>query len=76
MPSPILTQLPSPPPGKTGWPWTEETHLAQSSILEKDWPRITIVTPSFNQARYLGRNYSRGFAAGLSQLGIHHNRWW
>jgi len=48
----ILRQLPNPPLDKSGWPWTEET---SSSVYEKlsSWPKISIVTPSFNQARFI-----------------------
>jgi glycosyltransferase involved in cell wall biosynthesis len=39
---------------KTGWPWTEES---QSLTVEKsdgsEWPKITIVTPSFNQGLFI-----------------------
>ena len=45
---PNLTDLPPPPPGRTGWPWTEETP-PQSGTL----PRISIVTPSYNQGQFL-----------------------
>jgi hypothetical protein len=51
---PCLQQLPPPPPGRAGWPWTE----ASASLPERmpdgrSWPRISVVTPSFNQARFL-----------------------
>jgi glycosyltransferase involved in cell wall biosynthesis len=51
---PSLRDLPSPPSGKTGWPWTEES----SALLEhrpevQSWPRITVVTPSFNQGHFI-----------------------
>jgi len=39
---------------KKGWPWTEESQ--QVSIKKSDgseWPGITIVTPSFNQGRFI-----------------------
>ncbi len=51
-PSGLLSHLPPPPAGKTGWPWTEETAPAVYGE-QKDWPKISIVTPSFNQAGYL-----------------------
>jgi glycosyltransferase involved in cell wall biosynthesis len=51
-PSGLLSHLPPPPAGKTGWPWTEETAPAVYNE-QKDWLKISIVTPSFNQAGYL-----------------------
>jgi glycosyltransferase involved in cell wall biosynthesis len=47
-----MGELPAALPGKTGWPWTEETDPA---VYEGRplWPRISIVTPSFNQAQFL-----------------------
>ena len=35
-----------------GWPWTEETDPAIYAG-RNDWPQISIVTPSFNQAQFL-----------------------
>lgn len=51
MRSPRLADLPPPPPGRTGWPWTRETEtgVVQSPAL----PSIGIVTPSCNQVDYL-----------------------
>jgi hypothetical protein len=48
----LLGQLPPPPPGRTGWPWTVET--PPSVYADRtDWPRISIVTPSYGQADYV-----------------------
>jgi GT2 family glycosyltransferase len=49
MPIPTLADLPPPPPGKTGFPWTEECPRLNDPGL----PRVSIVTPSFNQGAYL-----------------------
>ena len=48
---PGLAELPPPPAGRTGWPWTETYQPARSSIAE--WPRLSIVTPSLNQGAFL-----------------------
>ncbi len=45
-----VEDLPSPPPGRTGWPWNSEPPLVTS---DEPWPRVTIVTPSFNQGMFL-----------------------
>ncbi|HSJ15408.1 MAG TPA: glycosyltransferase family 2 protein [Longimicrobiales bacterium] len=83
-----MSELPPPPPGRHGWPWTEDAashaggshaagsheaashaaaphavapHAAAPHAGAPDdrlapgdgWPRITVVTPSYNQAQYL-----------------------
>lgn len=52
--APRLADLPPPPAGKTGWPWTEEGSTLPGRMPDgSKWPRISIVTPSFNQAKYI-----------------------
>ncbi|MBW4643781.1 MAG: glycosyltransferase [Goleter apudmare HA4340-LM2] len=49
-----LKDLPLPPEGKTGWPWTEEfLPLAEKMPDGSAWPRITIVSPSYNQGHLI-----------------------
>jgi glycosyltransferase involved in cell wall biosynthesis len=51
---PILSELPPPPPGKSGWPWTIGTSPSQVDATDNRlWPRISVVTPSFNQGVFL-----------------------
>jgi glycosyltransferase involved in cell wall biosynthesis len=51
---PRLAELPAPPAGRNGWPWTEETAPLPEQMPDGSaWPRISIVTPSFNQGLYL-----------------------
>jgi glycosyltransferase involved in cell wall biosynthesis len=46
------TSIPS--PGKCGWPWTEESPQSPETMPDgKPWPKISIVTPSFNQGQYI-----------------------
>jgi glycosyltransferase involved in cell wall biosynthesis len=50
----LLAQLPSPPPGKVGWPWTEANSPLRGMMPDGSaWPRISVVTPSFNQGHFL-----------------------
>lgn len=49
-----LAALPAPPRGRTGWPWTTETVLAGPTRRNGTaWPRISVVTPSYNQAEFI-----------------------
>lgn len=49
-----LKDLPAPAAGRTGWPWTEATQpLPPSMPNRRPWPKISIVTPSYNQGKYL-----------------------
>jgi glycosyltransferase involved in cell wall biosynthesis len=51
---PTLKELPPPPPGKTGWPWTEESpQLPETLPNGQPWPQISIITPSYNQAQFI-----------------------
>jgi len=51
---PVLSELPAPPSGKMGWPWTEETpRLPETMSDGRPWPLISIVTPSYNQGRFI-----------------------
>jgi glycosyltransferase involved in cell wall biosynthesis len=51
---PSLSELPLPPAGKTGWPWTEESPQLSDSMPDgSPWPRVSIVTPSYNQAQFI-----------------------
>lgn len=52
VPTAALADLPPPPDGKTGWPWTIADQAAGSPDREQ-WPRISIVTPSYNQGRFI-----------------------
>lgn len=50
----LLASLPPPPPGRTGWPWTEESPtLPAEAAPGVPWPRIVVVTPSFRQGHFI-----------------------
>lgn len=49
-----VDDLPPPPPGRTGWPWTTGSQkLPPARDDGTSWPLVTIVTPSYNQADFL-----------------------
>ena len=49
-----LNELPSPPPGKTGWPWSEETPPLPPALPSGEpWPLVSIITPSYNQGEFI-----------------------
>jgi glycosyltransferase involved in cell wall biosynthesis len=49
-----LKDLPPPPFGKSGWPWTRQTKLLPDKMQDgSEWPRISIITPSYNQGKFL-----------------------
>ena len=49
-----LNDLPPPPEGRSGWPWTEEGPRMPGTMPDgSPWPPVSIVTPSFNQGEFL-----------------------
>ncbi len=51
---PSLSELPPPPTGKRGWPWTEaSTPFPELRADSTDWPSLRVVTPSYGQAEYI-----------------------
>jgi len=51
---PRMDELPPPPAGKTGWPWTTGSREIGTGVdARANLPKISIVSPSFNQGRFL-----------------------
>lgn len=49
---PALPRSPIPTvAGRSGWPWTAPS--PEEALAKGDWPRISVVTPSFNHAEFL-----------------------
>jgi glycosyltransferase involved in cell wall biosynthesis len=52
--SPTLDELPPPPSGKIGWPWTADAPSSpERGVDTARWPRVSVVTPSYNQGRFI-----------------------
>lgn len=51
---PTCADLPPPPVNKSGWPWREETVPLPSAMPDgQPWPKVSIVTPSYNQGQFI-----------------------
>jgi glycosyltransferase involved in cell wall biosynthesis len=49
-----VSELPPPEYGKNGWPWTENSQFDIKAQYETfEWPKISIITPSFNQGPFI-----------------------
>ena len=49
-----LKDLPPAPPHKTGWPWTEASEPLPNKMSDgSQYPRISIVTPSYNYGQFI-----------------------
>ena len=54
LPCRALAEPPPPPSDGIGWPWAGETPRLPASVFGRHpWPRISIVTPSYNQSAFL-----------------------
>jgi glycosyltransferase involved in cell wall biosynthesis len=49
----ILSELPPPPDRKTGWPWEIRENPSSNVNRSFSLPRVSIVTPSYNQGRFI-----------------------
>ena len=50
----MTDKFPSPQTSKTGWPWTVKMpYLPNVMRNGRPWPKISIVTPSYNQGQFL-----------------------
>jgi len=53
MQRPIIEDLPLPPAERSAWPWVTRDYQAVSPAEVGRWPKISVVTPSYNQGEFI-----------------------
>jgi len=68
----MLESLPTPPVGRSGWPWDDATPAVTLQMEDgKHWPKISIVIPSYNQGQYIEETIRSILLQGYPNLEIH-----
>jgi glycosyltransferase involved in cell wall biosynthesis len=68
---PQLSDLPAPPPGVSGWPWTEcGPELRDARSDGSAWPTISMVTPSYMHVAFIEKTLRSILLQGYPALQV------
>jgi len=49
-----MVELPNAPQGNSAWPWQKGGRcISETCFTQQAWPRISVVTPSYNQGCFI-----------------------
>jgi hypothetical protein len=63
-----IDDIPPAPPRRTDWPWTSPSFPAATTPPAINWPRITLVTPSYNQGAFIEQTVRSVLLQGYPNL--------
>lgn len=66
---PTIREIPAPPPGKTGWPWTEESPGRPDVGSDgSPWPKLSIITVTYNAIEFFEESLRSVLLQGYPNL--------
>ena len=69
MDCPALSELLSPLPGRTAWPWTEGSPQLPDAMPDgRPWPRVSMVTTSYDQGQFIEESIRSLLLQGYGNL--------